>query len=103
MKLIDLQKVEEACVELLGYIQDYHNAGKKHIDDPINRYTPNLPKESGMVKAQSLIVWRLLSKLRKVERYDDTREDWNTLSTSDKLNMLDYAQKQAQKHNIQFD
>ena len=102
MLLVDLQKVEEACLELLEYIQDYHNAGKKHVDDPQNKYTPNLPKESGMVKAQSLIVSRLLANLRKVKPRANNLEDWNAYSKK-RLNMLDYAQKQAQKHNIQFD
>jgi hypothetical protein len=102
MKLIDLQKVEEACLELLVYIQDYRNAGKKHIDDPQNKYTPNLPKESGMVKAQSLIVSRLLANLRKVNPRADSLGDWNAYSKK-RLNMLDNAQKQARKHNIQFD
>lgn len=81
MLLDDLKNVKNACHELLEYIDEYELRGKlitiERKDDP-HFYCPHLPKESGMIKAQSLILTRLLVNLRKSTR-NNTDLEWKRL------------------------
>lgn len=61
------KNVQEAIAEARKFIEEAEELLRTNSDElriPRTRLSYGCPRESGIVKARSLILWRLLSKMR---------------------------------------
>ncbi|MDD3088939.1 MAG: hypothetical protein PHT95_03225 [Candidatus Omnitrophica bacterium] len=68
------KNVQEAIVEARKFIEAAEELLRTNLPDELRAdLSYGCPRESGIVKARSLILWRLLSKMRNETHYTQER------------------------------
>lgn len=72
-----IKNVQEAIAEARKFIEEAEELLRTNLPDELRGPRTDLsygcPRESGIVKARSLILWRLLSKMRNETPYTQER------------------------------